>query len=300
VHQILSPAGGDDTLLLSGSPRLPDLAQAAHFVYRDAEDYRIEYAAMKVPKELNRPPDSVAAHARGVTVLAGNAEAVEDAAFLIAAQLLAANATLRDLRARSIVALGELERAGKEQVKLAERRDLVARLGTELSRLQIELSLGVEENMNPLHLPEVVLEHYQASLADSLGLATGAEVTSRMLDRLSTALAATAGSVTAIEQSRDNGRRQRWALAVGWLTTAAIPLTLTLAFFGVNTTEVHNGTRMLSLHHGYAWFYGLLAVLLLISFVGFLTLWALGARQTRRLEETSFNPPASVSPSSGR
>jgi hypothetical protein len=198
---------------------------------------------------------------------------------------------LRHIRARSIVALGELERAGEQHIKLADRRDLVARLSTELSRLQIGLSLGVEENMNPLHLPEVVMEHYRASLADSLGLLTGADVTSRMLDRLSTALAATAGSVTAVEQSRDNGRRQRWALAVGWLTTAAIPLTLTLAFFGVNTNEVKKDTRMLSLDHGYEWFYGVLAVLLLISFVGFVTLRVLGARQTHQLEQTSFNRP---------
>jgi hypothetical protein len=64
----------------------------------------------------------------------------------------------------------------------------------------------------PIHVPEVVMEHYQASLADSLGLDTGCTVTSKMLDRLSIAMTATAGSLLAIEQQRDNGRRQRW----GW------------------------------------------------------------------------------------
>jgi hypothetical protein len=207
----------------------------------------------------------VAGHARGVTVLAGSAENIEDAAFVVAAQLLSAAATLREISREASKALAVLDAAAAHGGKLETRRDLLASLGTELSRLQVKLSFGVEANAMPIHVPEVVMEHYQASLADSLGLVTGSAVTDKLLDRLSIAMTATAGSLLAIEQQRDNGRRQRWVIAVGWLSTAAIPLSLVFAFFGMNATEVDDGASMLSLTGRYQAFYLVLLGLVLVS-----------------------------------
>jgi hypothetical protein len=294
VHQLFMPAAAQhdlQTIAEDGVTTAPDVGRLARFVYRANDDYRVEYAAIKVPKELNRPTTAVAGHARGVTVLAGSAEHIENAAFVVAVQLLSAAATLRTITRRASEALHGLDASVRNAGHLDERRAVLSALGTELSRLQVELSFGVEANTMPIHVPEVVLEHYQASLTDSLGLDTGCDVTSKMLERLSIAMSATAGSLLAIEQERDNGRRQRWVIAIGWLSTAAIPLSIVFGFFGMNAKQVHGSASMLPFDSGrYTGFYLVLLALVVISVLLFTSLSWLGNRERKHLETLSALP----------
>ncbi len=65
-------------------------------------------------------------------------------------------------------------------------------------------------------------------------------------------------------------RRRRFAVT-------AIPLTLTFAFFGMNTRNVDLATSFLSVHD-YTWFYGLLLILVVLAATLFAIFWLLGRR----------------------
>jgi Mg2+ and Co2+ transporter CorA len=61
------------------------------------------------------------------------------------------------------------------------------------------------------------------------------------------------------------------------LSVTAIPLTLTFAFFGMNTRNVDPATSFLSVHD-YTWFYGLLLILVVLAATLFAIFWLLGRR----------------------
>lgn len=295
VHQLFMPAGATCTELLTTDEHgicVPDVDRVARIVYRADGTHRTEYAALKVPKELNRPSSAVAGHARGVTVLGGNAAHVEDAAFIVAVQLLSASATLRRISRDAREALEVLDTTVQQHGDLAARHAVLSSLGTELSRLQVQLSFGVEANAMPLHVPEVVLEHYQESLAESLGLDTACEVVSKMLERLSLAMTATAGSLLAIEQERDNSRRERWIIAIGLLSTIAIPLAIIFGFFGMSGNDIKSDLSFINSHY---WpFYICLTVLIASSFCLFYWLKSKGNQDRKHLEALSDQPPRDV------
>ena len=194
MHQVLCAAAGVDEFTVRGQAARSHrrTGALARYVYRSDEDFRVELAAFKVPHELNRGAESAAAHGRGVTVLSGIAESVENAVILTAAQLLSATTTLRGIRHRAVQTLDTLTALESTRPSPTTRRTVLAALSNELSAMHTKLSFEVESQVDAVHVPEIVIEQYQASLAGTLGLAMAAETTSKMLDRLTAAIAARA------------------------------------------------------------------------------------------------------------
>jgi len=266
VHQILCAAAGADefTVRLAGREiRSPRRGPLARYVYRSDEDFRLEYAAFRLPAELNRRVGSAAAHGRGVTVLSGIAEPVENAAILTAVQLLAAASALREIRRRCDETLAALTEVRHRTVPLRERRAVLASLSNELSGMQTALSFEVESQIDAVHVPEIVIEQYQASLAGTLGLALAAETTSKMLDRLTAAIAAASGALERIERESDDDRRYRATLALAVLSVLAVPATLLLGFYGINAREVKGDRSVVDTVYWPAW--AVLAAMCLIA-----------------------------------
>ncbi|MFC0861252.1 hypothetical protein ACFHYQ_02960 [Sphaerimonospora cavernae] len=76
-----------------------------------------------------------------------------------------------------------------------------------------------------------------------MGLVEKAETVARMLRRLGRAIAAELTAIESQERRADEDRRLRWtaAMAIGFVSTVAVPLGLIRAFLGVNAREVDPG-----------------------------------------------------------
>jgi len=280
VHQILSAAAGAGELLepgTSGAPASPNKERLARYVYRSDEEFRLDYAAFRVPHELNRGVESAAAHGRGVTVLSGIAEPVESAVILTAAQLLGAASAVREIRERAVETLDTLSALESTRPSPTTRRTVLAALSNELSAMHTKLSFEVESQVDAVHVPEIVIEQYQASLAGTLGLATAADTTSRMLDRLTAAIAAASEALERRERESDDDRRFRVTLALTVASLVAVPVTVLFAFYGVNATEVPATNSLWDTSYWPAW----VAVggAFALSVIGVLALWLIRSRR---------------------
>jgi hypothetical protein len=253
VHQILAPSrtllaelGETDT----GSEAFdPDLL--LRLVYREDEEFRPASSAICYPKELNRPAGSICAHGRGVTVLGGAAEHVENGIMLTALELVTAAGCLRRIRAQAVDALetasSKQDSEGRSPVK--EQRGEVVILAGELRQLDLDLSFGVEGYLDNLRLPEIVLGAYRQSLAGVLELRAGAEATALMVERLQRVIGARQLELEAAEAVAAEVRRRSETVALGYVTLIALPVGASLAFLGANIEDVDEERSILALRY---------------------------------------------------
>ncbi len=96
------------------------------------------------------------------------------------------------------------------------------------------------EFLDSVLIPELIIESFQRSLRDALGLSDGLNNTSRMLGRLDSVLQARLANLQAAvqEQAERRNRILSGMFAAG--TLIALPPALLPAFFGVNASQVHS------------------------------------------------------------
>lgn len=292
VHQLVFPGAHATSDLLTpavgGSRPEPNLDRIARIVYRSDEPFRPDLSALQVPRELNRPAGAASAHGRGVTVLAGAAEHVENGLVLTATELLAAVAHLRTIRKEAATALGEVNRGLGGLRSLSDRRLALARQSWRLARMQVDLSFGVESAMDAAKVPEIVLEPYRRTLSQTLGLAEGAQATASMLARLSAAITALQNAGTAFEQEAAERRRGAFGLLATWVSVIAL-IGSALAFFGTQSTQVSSTNSLFSLRHywGFYLFWAGLAVMTIV-------LYSVQKGRLRKADEAAFRDTAAA------
>jgi hypothetical protein len=91
--------------------------------------------------------------------------------------------------------------------------------------------------------------NYHNALYESMDLAPKARTAGRMLQRLGRAISAELTAIESIERRADDNRRIRYAVAVGFVSTVAIPAGLILAFLGINARQVNPGRSMFDHHY---------------------------------------------------
>jgi Mg2+ and Co2+ transporter CorA len=119
-----------------------------------------------------------------------------------------------------------------------------------------------------------------------------AETVSRMLRRLEATARAELTSIESIERRADEDRRLRWAVAIGFVSAVAIPISLILAFFGINADEVNPQRSMLD--PSYTWVYAAVVALAALATLLALTLYVVQVRQHRKLLDARPRPPATL------
>ena len=82
-----------------------------------------------------------------------------------------------------------------------------------------------------------------------MGLAAKALTAGKMLQRLTAAIRAELTAIENIERRSDDNRRVRYAVAVGFVSVAAIPASLVLAFLSINAPQVNGNWSMFSHHY---------------------------------------------------
>ena len=114
------------------------------------------------PAALNNPGETLVAHGRGVSLITGWTEPVENAFGIAAAGLVNAAGVVSRVRRQSLEALTVNDES--TATKAAAVRDLITDLTERLNQLRLDLSFGIEAYADMTLIPELLIESYHASL----------------------------------------------------------------------------------------------------------------------------------------
>lgn len=284
VHQLVFPGGllRHNLLDTGDASRRPALLN--ELVYRgrmpggNAPD-------IDVPPNLRNHGTTLSAHGRGVSVHAGWAEHVENGLTLVAVGMISALAVLQRTRLAAFETMRANERAMTDSP--TEIRSLISRLSAGVNELQLDLAFGVEAYVDSLLIPEMVMEAFQSSLRDALGIRDSLENSARMVERLTSVINARSSALDAELAERDDRRDRTVSALVAVATLIALPPTLLLAFFGANASDVDNRRSILDLHtYGAAYAMAWLPFVVL-AMIGYVLL-----RRVSRRSGSLLPPPA--------
>jgi hypothetical protein len=225
VHQCVFPGG---TLLDS----IRGGESYWRLIYRIAAPLEpAEQAGIFQPPELNYRGYVAVGHGRGVSVISGFAEPVENTYALMAIMLITGLGVLHRSRGKLFTAMTQASMP--VATSIAEARAGISQLAGQLNELQLDLEFGVDSYLDSVLIPEAIIEAFQRSLCDVLGISSGLEHSSRMLERLGAVIAGRRSALeTAVqEQAERRDRLFSALLAVG--TLLALPPALLLAYFAL-------------------------------------------------------------------
>jgi hypothetical protein len=258
-------------------------------VYRVDLPYRSEFSAIAYPGELNRRPNTLAAVGPYVSVFCGQQDYVENAAFISAAQAVASSARLRQIRHALYHQLRQFSAADRTDEDTRTRRRTLEQITDDLTRLELDLSVSVEAPADlRVLVPSLRAAEYHREVYTALGMRELARTVSRMLRRLEATARAELTSIESIERRADDDRRLRWTVAIGFVSAIAIPITLILAFFGINANQVNPQRSMFD--PAYTWVYAAVTLLAVTATLLALTLYVHQLRQHRRLTDARLRP----------
>jgi hypothetical protein len=226
-----------------------DWDQAQRLVYRADLDADREHSAIRFPDELNRRFNRGCALTPFVSAFWGQQDYIENSAILSAVQMVSAWARvrfIRDVTYREFAHIQGLMHSPDvggyySTAQRARIRQVLVTAQEIISELEGRLTFGVEalQSIMPV-IPSLRVESYHRALYDALDLPTQAMITSKMLERLTSAVRSESAALSAVEEHVAETRRKRWAVSVGLLTTIGVPLTILLGFFGAGTSDVRS------------------------------------------------------------
>ncbi|MET8078554.1 hypothetical protein [Streptomyces sp. NPDC005303] len=230
VHQLVFP-GGELREELLGVDAARQSAVLNEIVYRGR-------MATAEPPHLSNHGTTLSAHGRGVSVHVGWARHVENGLTLVAIGMVSALAVLQRTRLAAFETMRANEQASASSPY--EVRSLISQLSAGVNELQLDLAFGVEAYVDSLLIPEMVMEAFQSSLRDALGIRDSLENSARMVERLTSVISARSAALDAELSERDDRRDRTVSVLVAIATLIALPPTLLLAFFGANATTVNS------------------------------------------------------------
>lgn len=256
-----------------------DLIQ--RLIYRADQPYRREYSAICYPAELNRRPGWLAAVGPYVSVVCGHPEFITNSIFVSAVQAVAAAAQLRAIRQAAHADVRQFRSSEATDGSTQARRRTLERIADQLGDLELELSYSVEATADlGLLVPSLRAESFHNALYESMGLAARSATAARMLQRLAAAISAELTAIESAERRADDNRRVRYAAAIGFVSAAAIPIGLILAFLSTSTSQVNRAWSMFS-HHYLGVYLAVVAIIVVggLLWLGLLVQQRRGARE---------------------
>jgi hypothetical protein len=198
------------------------------------------------PPGLNHHGSTFAAHGRGVSLFTGWTIHLEHAFVLTAISTVSALGAVRLARHEAFDAMALTQDATQEPV--GSGRSLVAQLSDRLNEMQLDLSFGVEAHIDSALIPEMVVESFQRSLGEAVGIRESLDNTSRMLQRVGTVISVRLSKLEAADRDRIERRDRLVAVLVAVASLLALPPALLLAFFGINARQVDPAHSIFDLH----------------------------------------------------
>lgn len=222
--------------------------------------YRADLPAMKerssiaYPDELNKRPGRGAAVSRICSVVWDQQEYIESSLVLSACLIVSSTATVRRTQHSTYIAMQRLHPEIYDENRYSSaasrdelRKELVA-VQENISDSQAALTFGADSYSTILPMVRSIrVAGYHDTLYESSGLTAQVQLVDRMLRRLQRSAEAELAAVSAVESTISEQRIRRWTVFAQVIATVAIPLTLLLSFFGINSSDVDPHTSILSL-----------------------------------------------------
>lgn len=199
------------------------------------------------PAALNNPGNTVVAHGRGVSLITGWTEPVENAFGIAAAGLVNAAGVVSRVRLQSLEALTVNDES--TATNAPEVRDLITDLTERLNQLRLDLSFGIEAYADTSLIPEMLVESYHSSVRNVASLKESLENTSRIVDRVAAVIESRHATLEASIQAYTEQRDKVFTTLVTIGSLLALPATLLLGYFGTNSTNVDAHRSIFDLHH---------------------------------------------------
>jgi hypothetical protein len=276
VHQCVFAGGRLARRLLRGNRAAGSASpEVITIVFRSTiAAKRGSHLDVRRPPALNNPGETIVAHGRGVSLIVGWAEPVENAFGIAAAGLVNAAGVVHRVRRQSLETLELNESATVNSA--SEVRALIMRLSGRLNDLQLDLSFGIETYADTILIPELLVESYHASVRRIAALPESLTNTSRIVDRVAAVIESRRALLDAstAEYTERRGRIFATSVAIGSLM--ALPPALLLAFFGVNSTDVNDHSSILDLNR-----YGIVYLAVWLPFVTLVVIAAIMRRRVR-------------------
>jgi hypothetical protein len=224
VHQCVFPGGDVLAGIRAGEPFWRMINRVAA-----PEEPRSPVAVFR-PPELNYQSVTAVGHGRGVSVIAGFAEAVENACALIVVMLVTGLSVLHRSREHLFAAM---DRASRPATSSHDGREVISYLSAQLNELQLDLEFGVESYLDSVLIPEAFIDTFQRSLSEAMGLSDALAHSSQMLDRLTAVIQARGLALEAAFQEQAERRDQLFSRVLAIATLLAVPPTLLLTYFAL-------------------------------------------------------------------
>lgn len=276
VHQCVFPGGDLAAQLIEAAAHDEAPAAIVEIVLRGTLDGSGGAPfGVRRPALLNNPSQTVVAHGRGVSVIAGWTEPLENSFALAALGVLNAVAAIHRVRRHAFDALELNETTDLKSI--TEARALLSRLSNRLTELQLDLAFSVEAYADSILIPELIFESFHSSLREVSALSDGITNTSRIVDRVASAIRARRVLLDAASQEQTEARDKVFTTIIAVATVLALPPALLLAFFGANVPDIDPHRSILDFSH-----YG---VVYALAWLPFVTIVALAAVLRRRVRD---------------
>lgn len=244
-----------------------DLETVQRLIYRADLPADYAYCSFVRPHELNRRPGQAAFLGAYVSVLTKQQDYIENCVLLSALQVTSAQARLRYIKQTARQALVELRSSARSSTgrvpDLSTRQRGLAGLAGKVRDLQVALSFDVEDYATIGDvLPSLRVESFHNSLWAAADLGRQVDDGAAMVDRLADALSAEEQAVGALRTQAEGWRRLAISVPVGMVSAAAVPVTIILAFFSANVSQVTPRSSLFDFHR-----YLLLYLLVFLSIV---------------------------------
>jgi len=204
-------------------------------------------AGIRIPATLELPGRAVVANSRHASLVAGWDRDIQDSLVLVALNVIGAFAVLRQAR---VLAFRALENdLNFVMTTIVEARERHARLAADLGEIQLDLSFGVETYLDSVLVPDSRMDSFRTAYHEAVDMEAARANTARIIERLR-AVVQSRSSVLAEASREREERRDRVLsamLAVGSLI--AIPLTILLGFFGIQTRDLDPSRSMFDVAH---------------------------------------------------
>jgi hypothetical protein len=225
----------------------PGDAAIDEIVFLDIPPFREEFIRLQRPDQLNQSGRTLGAVTPYVSLLYGHEKFVEDSVFVSTVQALGAVSRFRQIWHTAYQEVQEFRLKYQREDVGVQKRDDLEKLADKLGNLEFDLTFSVE-------FPLIRIESFHSALFEALDLPTQTQSLSQMFAQLSGSLRSELTAIEIRERQRDL-RQQKWNAAVASIISLlGVSIGFTVAFFGINGTQVNNESSIFNLDR-YLWVY---------------------------------------------
>ena len=128
----------------------------------------------------------------------------------------------------------------------SDLRKVLVRTQERISDLEAELTFGADAYATLLPIiPSLRVESYHQMLYSATDLPRQVKLVDRMLERLRSSSEAQLTALSSVESTLSELRIRRWSFSAQALATIAVPLSILLAYFGINSSDVDSEISIL-------------------------------------------------------